>query len=115
MSTRLRFWNRWVRYACGLGVDPYLEKNQYRQKVRTATGFSGRVRTGAYGQRKQVKVSTVREALGAANQTILMDTGQSPLLHDDKNYLYPIQHMLKGFAKDKPPVKKKKPVEVDVL
>ena len=26
-STRLRFWSRWVRYARGLGIDPYLEKN----------------------------------------------------------------------------------------
>ncbi len=50
---REAYWNRWVAYALPLGVDPYLQKTAYAHKVRALSGFAARVRSGAFGRRRE--------------------------------------------------------------
>ena len=64
---------------------------------------------GSHGRGKQVKVGTVRAALGGVNTKIDMDTGRQ-LLHQpgsNNKYILPLQHMLKGFE-NKDPLRVKK-------
>ena len=63
----------------------------------------------SHGREKQVKVETVRAALGGVNAKIVLDTGRQPLHQPGSNdkYIIPLQHMLKGF-KNKYPQQVKK-------
>jgi hypothetical protein len=61
-----------------LGVDPYLQETSFSTRMRILSGFLARVRTGYYGQGKQVKNCTVSSALTAVGQTIAMACNDNP-------------------------------------
>jgi len=47
-------WSRWAAYVAPMEVDPFLEDTPFTNRVLLLTGFAGRVRTGYYGQGKQI-------------------------------------------------------------
>ena len=85
-------------------------------RARTLSVFSARVRTGAYGHRRQVAVGIVFAALTAIGQMIkLLDTGINPIksIGSDRN-VYPIKVVVAGWEKIESPTTKKLPIEVDI-
>ena len=114
-KNRDKYWTRWVAYVAPLGVDPYLQKTTYAHQARLLSGFAARVRVGAFGRGKQIKVGTVNCALTAIGTTISLDIGLNPtkLAHSDR--LIPrLSQMIEGWRKEDPPTIKKLPVEADV-
>ena len=51
---RKKYWDHWQAYTAPMGVDPYLQDTQFSKRIRLLSGFAARVRTGFYGQGKQV-------------------------------------------------------------
>ena len=117
-QTRRKYWSHWRRYAKSFRTCAYLDKRRtsYKTKVNVVGGFAARVRTGYFGNNRQVSVATVRTALSAVGKTIAMDTGRNPLLlkGSDSKYLPPLQDALTSWRKNDGPTNKKLPVEVDV-
>ena len=73
------------------------------------------MRTGFYGQGKQVQASTVTGAITVVGATNALAFGTNPtkILGSDKLAPF-LQLMLDGLRKADPPSQKKLPVEVDV-
>lgn len=53
---RESIWSKWCRYIheFEVGVDPYLEKEDFNSIICSVTGFVARVRTGYYSRRAQI-------------------------------------------------------------
>ena len=108
-------WKRWTAYVLPMGVDPYLRETPYVHRVRALSGFAARVRSGAYGRKKQVRVGTVSSALSAIGTTISLVRGVNPTKIEHSNNLIPrLAQMLSGWKKMDPPTIKKLPVAIDV-
>jgi len=102
-------------YVAPMGVDPFLQDTPFTIRVRLHTGFAGRVRTGYYGQGKQIKVGSVSSAITAVGQAIVVATNTNPTKIVGSDKLLPhLQQMLDGFRKADPPTTKQLPVEADV-
>jgi hypothetical protein len=86
-----------------LGVDPYLQETSFSTRMRVLSGFLARVRTGYYGQGKQVKNCTVSSALTAVGQTITMACNNNPTKIKSSDKLLPrLQVMLDRYRKEDP-------------
>ena len=98
-ENRENLWRFCRAYCKPLGIAPYLDEVDFQTKTRLATGFSGRMQKGSHCRLKEVKVRTVRAALGGVNANIALDTGRQPLHQHGSNdkYTLLLQHMLKGF------------------
>jgi hypothetical protein len=99
-----------------MGVDPFLQDTPFTNRVRLLTGFVGRVRTGYYGQGKQIQAGSVSSAITAIGQAIALATNTNPTkkLGSDK-LLSRLQQMLDDFRKAVPPTTKQLLVEAYVL
>jgi hypothetical protein len=98
-----------------MGVDPFLQDTPFTNRVRLLTGFAGRVRTGYYGQGKQIQAGSVSSAITAVGQAIALATNTNPTKIVGSDKLLPrLQQMLDGFRKADPPTTKQLPVEADV-
>jgi hypothetical protein len=98
-----------------MGVDPYLQEAPFTVRVRLLTGFAGLVRTGYYGQGKQVQAGSVSSAITAIGQTIELAINTIPTKIIVSVKLLPcLQQMLDGFRKADAPTQKQLPVEADV-
>ncbi len=96
-------------------MDPYLQDKQFPTKMRALSSFLARVRTGFYGQGKQVKNCTVSSALTAVGQTIVLACNDNPTKIKGSDKLLPrLQVMLDGYRKEDPATIKKLPVQSDV-
>ncbi len=83
--------------------------------MRALSGFLARVRTGYYGQGKQVKNCTVSSALTAIGQTVVLACNDNPTKIKGSDKLLPrLQVMLDGYRKEDPQTIKKLPVQADV-
>ena len=51
-----------------MGVDPFLQDTPFTYRVRLLTGFAGRVRTGYYGQGKQIQAGSVSSGNSAGHK-----------------------------------------------
>jgi hypothetical protein len=106
----------WSAYVAPMGVDPFLQDTPFTIRVRLLTGFAGRVRTGYYGQGKQIQAGSVSSTITAIGQAIALATNTNPTKIVGSNKLLPRpQQMLDGFRKPDPPTTKQLPVEADVL
>ena len=113
--SRQKYWNHWESYTGPLGVDPYLQDDQFPTRMRALSGFLARVRTGYYGQGKQVKNCTVSSALTAIGQMVVLACNDNPTKIKGSDKLLPrLQVMLVGYRKEDPPTIKKLPVQADV-
>jgi hypothetical protein len=98
-----------------MGVDPFLQDTPFTIRVCLLTGFAGRVRTGYYGQGKQIQAGSVSSALTAVGQAIALATNTNPTKIVGSDKLLPcLQQMLNGFRKADSPTTKQLPVEADV-
>ena len=98
-----------------MGVDPFLQDTPFTNRVRLLTGFAGRVRTGYYGQGKQIQAGSVSSAITAVGQAIALATNTNPTKIVGSDKLLPrLQQMLDGFRKADPPTTKQLPMEADV-
>jgi hypothetical protein len=96
-------------------VDPFLQDTLFTNRVCLLTGFAGRVRTGYYGQGKQIQAGSVSSAITAVGQAIALATNTIPTKIVGSDKLLPrLQQMLDGFRKADPPTTKQLPVEADV-
>ncbi len=96
-------------------MDPYLQGEQFLTTMRTLSGFLARVRTGYYGQGKQVKNCTVSSALTAVGQMIVLACNDNPTKVKGSDKLIPrLEVMLDGYRKEDPATIKKLPVQSDV-
>ncbi len=98
-----------------MGVDSYLQDTQFSKRIRLLSGFAAQVRTGFYGQGKQVKNCTVSTVLTAVGQMIALVCSSNPTKITGLEHLLPrLQIMLDGYRKVDPPTKKMLPVQTDV-
>ncbi len=112
---REKYWNHWKKYAAPVGVDPYLQGTNFQKRIRLLSGFAARVRTGYYGNGKQVKNCTVCSAITAVGQTIALACDSNPTKVVGSECLLPrLQIMLDGYRKVDPATRKKLPVQSDV-
>jgi hypothetical protein len=114
-KNRQKYWDCWVAYVSPLGMDPYLQKTEYALAVRALTRFAARVRRGAYGRQRKIKVGSVSSAITAIGTEIALVTGINPtkLAYSDK--LIPrLEQTMEEWRKEDPPTIKKLPVEADV-
>ncbi len=113
--SRQKYWSHWESYSGPLGVDPYLQGKQFPTTMRTLSGFLARVRTGYYGQGKQVENCTLSSPLTAVGQTIVLACNNNPTKVKGSDKLFPcLQVMLDGYRKEDPATIKKLPVQSDV-
>jgi len=115
-TKRELYWANWQAYVKPLGVDPFLQNITHPHKVRTLTGFAGQVRTGYYGQGRQVTAPTVTSALTAIATTISLACGSNPTkMTGAQDKMIPcLTQLLAGFKHTDPPMIKKLPVEIDI-
>jgi len=93
-------------------VDPYLQGTNFQKRIRLLSGFAARVRTGYYGNGKQVKNCTVSSAITAVGQTIALACDSNPTKVVGSERLLPrLQIMLDGYRKVDPATRKKLPVQ----
>jgi hypothetical protein len=98
-----------------MGVYPYLQNTQFYKQIRLLSGYAAQVRTGFYGQQKQVKNCTVSTALTAIGQMIVLACDSNPTkVTGSERFLPRLQIMLDGYCKVDPPTKKMLPVQADV-
>jgi hypothetical protein len=98
-----------------LGVDPYLQEISFSTRMCVLSGFLATVRTGYYGQGKQVKNCTISSALTAVGQTIAVVCDNNPTKIKGSDKLLPcFQVMLDRYRKEDPETIKKLPVQSDV-
>jgi hypothetical protein len=98
-----------------MGVDPFLQDTLFTIIVRLLTGFAGRVRTGYFGQGKQIQAGSVSSTITAVGQAIVLATNTNPTKIVGSDKLLPrLQQTLDGFRKADPPTTKQLPVEADV-
>jgi hypothetical protein len=77
--------------------------------------FLGLVRTGYYGQGKQIQAGSVSSAIMAIGQANTLATNINPTKIVGSYKLLPcLQQMLDGFRKADPPTTKQLPVKADV-
>ena len=107
---RDKYWNYWQKYLAPVGVDPYLQGTNFQKRIRLLSGFAARVRTGYYGNGKQVKNCTVSSAITAVGQTIALACDSNPTKVVGSERLLPrLQIMLDGYRKVDPATRKKLP------
>ncbi len=112
---REKYWNHWQQYSAPVGVDPYLQGTDFQKRIRLLSGFTARVRTGHYGNGKQIKNCTVSSAITAVGQTIALACDSNPTKVVGSEHLLPhLQIMLDGYRKVDPATLKKLPVQSDV-
>ena len=101
--SRQKYWNHWESYTGPLGVDPYLQDEDFTTRMRVFSGYLARVRTGYYGQGKQVKNCTVSSTLTAVGQTVTLACNDNPTKVKGSDKLLPwLQVMLDGYRKEDP-------------
>ncbi len=96
-------------------MDPYLQDTPFHKRIRLLSGFAAKVRTGYFGNGRQVKGCTVSSAITAVGQTIPLACDSNPTKVTGSERLLPrLQIMLDGYRKVDPATQKKLPVQVDV-
>jgi hypothetical protein len=99
-----------------MGLDLFLQDTPFTIRVRLLTDFAGRVRTGYYGQGKQIQAGSVSSTIMAIGQATTLATNTNSTKVVGSNKLLPrLQQMLDGFQKADPPTIKQPPVKADVL
>ena len=100
---REKYWNHWQKYSAPVGVDPYLQGTNFQKRIRLLSGFAARVRTGYYGNGKQVKNCTVSSAITAVGQTITLACDSNPTKVVGSECLLPrLQIMLDRYQLSNP-------------
>ena len=102
-KTRRKYWDAWVQYT------HYMDQSAYQDQcgddsIVALTGFAARVRSGAYGRRRQVGVQTVTDALGAIATTFKLAGKAPPTNIEAGRYILPLQRQIEAYRRDDPPL-----------
>ncbi len=112
---RQKYWTHWQKYVSPVGVDAYLQDTSFSKRIQLLSGFAARVRTGHYGNGRQVKGCTVSSAIMAIGQMNALACDANPTKVIGLEHLLPcLQIMLDGYRKIDPATQKKLPVQLDV-
>jgi hypothetical protein len=110
-----KYWTHWQQDVLPVGVDPYLQNAHFSQRIRLLSGFAARVRTGYFGNGRQVKGCTVSSAITAIGQMVALACDAKTTKVVGSKWLLPrLQIMLDGYRKVDPATQKKLPVQSDV-
>eukprot|EP00978_Attheya_sp_CCMP212_P009588 scaffold22746_cov52-Attheya_sp.AAC.4 len=106
-SVRATAWENWTAFATQiLGRDPYLRAESKPVKQQALLGFAARVRTGVYGNKKQIGGQSVDTQLRLVAQTLVLAGYDDPMrTYGAKELDLPFRHMLKSM-KDRDPAPK---------
>ena len=98
-----------------VGVDPFPQDTPFTIRVCLLTDFLGLIRTGYYGQGKQIQAGSVSSTIMAIGQANALATNTNPTkIVGSYKLLPPLQQMLDGFQKADPPTTKHLPMKADV-
>ena len=111
---RQKYWAHWKDYCNMFNTSPYLRQQTRLQQNILITAFAARVRTGAYGKGRRVKVQTVTKALGAVSKTIELAGERSPILETASTYTTPVARAVEGWRRNDPPAVPQLAVPVSV-
>ena len=100
---RHKYWGHWCRYVSLFQCDPFLTFEKPLDAIDIVCAFAARVRTGAFGRGRQVKVQACTDAIAAINQTIQLVGQQTPLYKAEQKYQLTIERMVEGFRREDPP------------
>jgi hypothetical protein len=102
-TDRQRHWEDWRRYALGASADPYLRRIDRSDRQNLLLAFAARVRTGLYGQGRQVGHQSVEKALRHVAQTLQLAGYDDPRkTYGAKELDLPFRHLLKSYKDDDP-------------
>jgi len=102
-TPRASAWRYWLSYSAECRLDPYLQSLSRSVKQHALLGFAARVRTGIYGQNKQVGVQTIKNALRFVAQAIMLAGFDDPRRpYGSKELDLPFQRLLKAYRNDDP-------------
>ena len=100
---REKYWIHWSNYAKSVGIDPLLQETSPLIRDLVITAFAARVRTGYYGQGRQIQVQSVTQALSAISKTIELAGYRSPVYRAPSVYNLPIARQVEGYRREDPP------------
>jgi hypothetical protein len=89
-KARATHWRNWNSYCQLVGLDPWLQRVEYRELKQHIHLYMAMVREGHYGYGRKVRATTVSAALAAINKTILLAINKDPLKIEGTNNFIPI-------------------------
>jgi hypothetical protein len=101
-STREKYWAHWENYCAAFQRHPHLIDCNNTEKIIIITAYAARVRTGHYGNKRQVKVPSVQDALSAISKTIELAGEPSPIYKAEKTYKVPVARLVEGMRREDP-------------
>ena len=104
-SERFKYWQHWIQYCQVDGSNPYF-KTLNKPILQKLKGFAARVRSGFYGQGRQIKTASVQVALSAIGVTLVVEcyTFRNPLHGVDGKIFLPLKYLLDAYKQQDPPV-----------
>jgi hypothetical protein len=96
-STQEKYWAHWENYCTAFQCHPHLINCNNTEKIIIITAYAARVRTGHYGNKRQVKVLSVQDALLAISKTIELAGEPSPIYKAEKTYKVPVTQLVEGM------------------
>ena len=105
-ADRQKYWRHWVVFTTITGTDPFINPNKVDELERDVVvgAFSALVRKGVYGRGKQLKVSSVNDALSTISKTIELAGKPSLTVYRKENhYQLAIERLVEGFRQLDPP------------
>ena len=91
-------WKNWCYFVRPLGVEPCLQDATYQQRVWCLTGFTACVRSGCYGQGKQVAIGKVSVALSDVGTTVALPYEDNPTKAQGEKILVPQLAQMMGYG-----------------
>ena len=102
-TTRQSQWGWWTQYAAECRIDPWLRHCSRVRKQQTLLAFAARVRTGFFGNKRQVGSQTVEKALRSVAQTLVLAGYDDPRRsYGSKELDLPFSHLLRSLKTDDP-------------
>jgi hypothetical protein len=94
-STWEKYWAHWENYCAAFQLHPHLIDCNTEKIIITA--YAARVRTGHYGNKRQVKVLSIQDVLSAISKTIELAGELSPIYKAEKTYKAPVTRLVEGM------------------
>ena len=102
---RNKYWRHWTTFITLTKTDPFLNPDTVSEIERDiiTSAFASLVRKGIYGWGRQVRVSSVTDALSTISKTIELAGKPSPIYRKDSTYQLAIERMVEGYRALDPP------------
>eukprot|EP00978_Attheya_sp_CCMP212_P049575 scaffold684901_cov94-Attheya_sp.AAC.1 len=115
-AARIASWKSWEKYAHLCQLDPFFRNVPFPIQQQSLLAFASRVRTGSYGNGRQVGFQSVEKAIRHVAQTQVLAGFPDPRRrYGTKELDLPFQHLLKSFKDDDPAPKPQVALPVDTI